>query len=179
MVYALFDSISDKKHTEAWPMRGAACCIMVWQACQALLCGVATVPSEKVRDAKPTSDPVGRPWYISGFAAMPAKGKPLAMPLAKSMMSGTTPLKCWCAHHLPVLATPDCTCHQNDNVQRQHHARQEHFARQRSLPLNLAIDVTGGNILNDTARYSQSKVSAVPARMLTAVTGTRFPFCCT
>ena len=56
-----------------------------------------------------TREPVGRPSYISGLAAMPAKGNPLAMPLAKSMMSGTTPLKCSCAHHLPVLATPDCT----------------------------------------------------------------------
>ncbi len=98
------------------------CCIRVWQACQALLCRGAAVPSEQEGDAKPTSDPVGRPWYISGFAAMPAKGKPLAMPLAKSMMSGTTPLKCWCAHHLPVLATPDCTCHQKNDVKRQHHA---------------------------------------------------------
>ena len=56
-----------------------------------------------------TKDPVGRPWYISGLAAMPAKGNPLAMPLANSMMSGAAPLKCSCAHHLPVLPTPDCT----------------------------------------------------------------------
>ncbi len=178
MVYALFDSVSDKKHTEAWPMRGAACCITVWQACQALLCGVQQCQVNMRGDAKPTSDPVGRPWYISGFAAMPAKGKPLAMPLAKSMMSGTTPLKCWCAHHLPVLATPDCTCHRNEDVKRQHHAHQEHFAGQCSLHLNL----TGGNILNDTARYGQSKVPAVPARMpcmLTAFTGTSCSFCCT
>lgn len=52
-----------------------------------------------------------------GLAAMPAKGKPLAMPLAKSMMSGTTPLKCSCAHHLPVLPTPDCTCHTLNTTQ--------------------------------------------------------------
>ena len=44
--------------------------------------------------------------------ASPAKGKPEAMPLAKIMMSGSTasPLTCWWPHHLPVLATPDCTC---------------------------------------------------------------------
>jgi len=116
-------------------------------------------------DAKPTSDPVGRPWYISGFAAMPAKGKPLAMPLAKSMMSGTTPLKCWCAHHLPVLATPDCTCQQNGDVTRWHDACQEHFAGQCSLRHNSAVEVTGRNILNDTARHSQFKTPAVPAWM--------------
>lgn len=155
-------------------MKRAACCITVWQACQALLCGVATVPSEQERDAKPTSDPVGRPWYISGFAAMPAKGKPLAMPLAKSMMSGTTPLKCWCAHHLPVLATPDCTCHQKNDVKRQHHAHQERFAGQCSICLNLAIDATARIILNDTVRYSQYKMPAVPARMPCTLTAFTF-----
>ena len=42
----------------------------------------------------------------------PAKGKPEAMPLAKIMISGSTcsPLTCWWPHHLPVLATPACTC---------------------------------------------------------------------
>ena len=57
-----------------------------------------------------TSMPAVKFSYISPVAATPAMGKPLAMPLANSSMSGRHSAKCSWPHHLPVRPTPDWTC---------------------------------------------------------------------
>lgn len=46
---------------------------------------------------------------MSALVAIPAKGKPEAMPFAKTMMSGCPSIRCSWPHQRPVLPTPDWT----------------------------------------------------------------------